>query len=198
LDRVVCARCHGSTMKRCVFTLLSLAVFLSAVLDCDVTREGIVVEITADQIQARLDKAFPITETYLMVFELTLADPEVILTEGSDRVGFGLTARTNVRVNGNDVVGRALLTAGLKYDAPKGVLYLADTRVEGLKMPVLPEEYEDNVLAAANLAVRKYLKEYEVYRLDQTDFKQRLAKMALKDVVVREGVVKMVFGFGDR
>jgi hypothetical protein len=118
----------------------------------------------------------------------------VVLTEGSDRIGFGLSAETNVRVDGKSVAGRALMSAGLKYDARKGALLLADPRVESLKMPVLPEEYEGDVLLAMNLAAGKYLREYQVYRLDQADFKQRMAKAFLKDVAVRDGAVKLVFG----
>jgi hypothetical protein len=173
-----------------------LALACVALLQCNVTREGIVVELTADEIQKKLDDAFPITERYLLVFELTLADPEVQLTEGSDRIGFGLSARTNVRVDGKDVMGRALMSAALKYRAEKGALFLADPRVESLKMPVLPGEYEDDVLVAANLAAGKYLKDYQVYKLDPSDFNQRMAKSFLKDVVVREGSVKLIFGFG--
>ena len=173
-----------------------LALLCGVLLHCSVTREGVVIDLTADEIQAKLDKAFPITQRYLLVFELTLADPEVQLTEGSDRIGFGLSASTNVRVDGKDVMGRAIMSTALEYNAEKGALFLADPRVEGLKMPVLPEEYEDDVLVAANLAAGKYLKQYEVYKLKEADFKQRMAKAFLKDVVVRDGVVKLVFAFG--
>ena len=173
--------------------VLGLAAFL---LHCNVTREGIVVEMTPREIQEKLDEAFPITEKYLVVFSLTLADPEVELTDGSDRIGFGLSARTNVRVDGEEVTGRAKMSTGLRYDPAKGALFLADPRVEGIRMSMLPEKYEEDVLVAANLAAKKFLKEYEVYRLDRADFKQAMAKMTLKDVVVRDGVVKMIFGLG--
>lgn len=181
-------------MKKVSMAAAILVVLCSAVLRCDVTEEGIVVDLAPGQIQERLDKAFPITERYLMVFELTLADPEVRLTEGSDRIGFGVSATTNVRVDGKDVTGRAQMSASPKYDSEKGALFLTDPQVESLKMSMLPEKYEDDALVAANLAAKKFLKEYEVYRLDKSDFKQRMAKMVLSDVVVRDGVLKMIFG----
>lgn len=180
-------------MRHAIAAVAVLVALCSGLLTCDITEEGIVVELTPDEIQEKLDKAFPITEKYLMVFDLTLADPEVQLTEGSDRVGFGLSAKTNVRVNKKDVTGRAFMTAGLRYDPEKGALFLVDPQVETLKMSMLPEDYEDDVLLAANLAARKFLKEYEVYRLDQSDFKERVAKYVLKDVRVRDGVLKMIF-----
>jgi hypothetical protein len=180
-------------------TLLAAVVMVVlCALKCSITREGIVVELTPGEIQERLDKAFPISQTYLMVFDLTLSDPEVSLTEGSDRIGFGLSAKTNVRVDGEDVTGRAHMTTGIEYDPKRGALLLADPRVEALKLSMLPEKYEDEVLAAANIAAKKFLREYEVYRLDEADFKQALAKMVLKDVVVRDGVLKMIFGPGNR
>jgi hypothetical protein len=183
-------------MKKAVIAAVIAAGLCIDLTGCSITREGVVIEMTPEEIQERLEKAFPIKETYLVVFQLTLADPEVELTEGSDRIGFGLSAGTNVRVDGKDVTGRAKMTAGLRYDRDKGALYLTDPRVETLKFSMLPEEYEDEVLAAANLAARKYLKEYEVYELDRADFKQAMARMVLKDVVVSEGVLKMVFGPG--
>jgi len=181
-------------MRQAVSSVAIMAVLCSGLLTCDITEEGVVIELTPDEIQERLDKAFPITEKYLMVFELTLADPEVQLAEGSDRVGFGLSAKTNVSVNKKDVTGRAFMTAGLRYDPEKGALFLADPQVERLQMSMLPEEYEDDAMLAANLAARKFLKEYEVYRLKQSDFKERVVKFVLKDVAVRDGVLKLIFG----
>ena len=185
-------------MKKAVLTVTLAFVVALGALHCNITREGIVVTITPEEIQEKLDKAFPITEKYLVVFSLTLADPEVELTEGSDRIGFGLSAKTNVRVNGEDVTGRANVSTGLRYGPGKGALFLADPRVEGVEMSMLPEKYEDDVRLAANLAAKKFLKEYEVYRLDKSDFKQAVAKMTLKNVVVRDGVLKLIFGAGNQ
>jgi len=183
-------------VNKAALTLTLVTAVCAGTLQCNITREGIVVELTPREIQEKLEDAFPITEKYLMVFELTLADPEVGLTEGSDRIGFGLSAITNVRVDGEDVTGRAEMTAGLRYDSAKGALFLADPRVEALKLSMLPEKYENDVLAAANLAAKEFLKEHEIYSLDQADFKQAMAKLVLKDVVVSDGVLKMIFGLG--
>jgi hypothetical protein len=177
----------------------SAAVFIGVActcISCHLSRQGVVIRITAAEIQDRLDKVFPLTETYLMLFDLTLADPVVRFTEGSDRIGFGVSAVTNVRVNGENVGGRAYVTSGLAYDPEKRALFLADIGVDSLDMPLLPERYRDNVLLTANLAAQKYLKSYEVYRLDRSDYKQRLAGMLLRDVVVRDGALDAVFGPG--
>jgi hypothetical protein len=185
-------------MTRSLAATAALALVCLAALQCNVTRRGIVVEITADEIQEKLDEAFPITERYLLVFELTLADPEVQLTDGSDRIGFAVTASTNVRVDGKNVQGRGLMSAALRFDADEGALFLTDARLEDLKMPVLPEKYKDDVRLAANLAAGKYLKEYRVYKLDRSDFKERMAGLLLKNVLVEEGVVKLIFGLGNQ
>jgi hypothetical protein len=165
-------------------------------LSCDVSEEGLVIEITAEQIQKRLDRRFPISKKYLMLLKLTLADPEVTLAEGSDRIGFGLSATTNVRVNEKDVAGRAYLTARLRYKPEEGSLLLIDPEVENLTFPLLPEEYRDEVMVAASLATQEFLDDYEVYRLDQSDFKQAIAKLFLKDVVVSNGVLRITLGPG--
>ena len=163
---------------------------------CDVSEEGLIIELTPKQIQEQIDKAFPISKQYLMLLKLTLEDPEVELLEGSDRVGFGLSAVTNVLVNKKPLAGRAYLTSGIRYDPREGSLRLVDPAVEKLAFPLLPEEYEDEVMVAANLATKEFLDDYEVYRLDQSDFKQALAKLILKDVVVQNGALRLTLGPG--
>jgi hypothetical protein len=161
---------------------------------CRVSPEGIVIELTPGQIQEKLDAKFPISKRYLLVFNLTLADPRVALSEGSDRVGFGITAKTNVRVNRKDLTGEAYVTSRIRYYPEEGSLRLVDPRVEEFLISLLPEEYEDEVLAAADLAAAEVLTDYELYRLDQADFKQRLAKLVIRDVVVRNGRLRIMLG----
>jgi hypothetical protein len=155
-----------------------------------------VIEITQEQIQERLDARFPISEQYLIVFRLTLADPEVVLREGSDRIGLGVSAHTNVRVNEEDLTGKAHITTKIRYDPGKGSLLLVHPDVEEFTISLLPEEYGDEVMLAANLSARKFLNNYEIYKLNQADFKQRLVKLVLREVVVHNGVLRITLGLG--
>jgi hypothetical protein len=164
---------------------------------CNLTREGYVIKITPEQIQEKLDAKFPISKQYLVLFNLTLKDPEVMLKEGSNRIGFGLSATTNVIVNDTDLEGRAHVTAGVHYDPEQGLLSLVDPLVEKLDISLLPDEYHDEAMAAAGIAAKEYLDDYEVYRLDESDFKERLAKLAIKSVMVQDGVLKITLGFGE-
>ena len=181
-------------MKKVLAALLVALVGCSGMLLCDPWRGEVVIKITQEQIQKKLDLKFPISKRYLLLFELTLADPEVVLREGSDRVSFEVSALTNVLVNGEDLRGRAQVTAGVRYEPQDGALLLVDPDVETVVITLLPEEYEDEVIVVAGLAAREYLNDYEIYRLDQTDFKQALAKLVVKGVEVREGVLRIRLG----
>jgi hypothetical protein len=184
-------------MKKAV-VVAGIAILAGVIgLDCRVSDKGPVIAISAEQIQKRLDKKFPIKKKYLVVLELTLADPVVALTEGSDRVGFGVSAETNVIVNAEDLEGQAHMTSAIRYNREDGALLLADPRVERLTISLLPEKYEDGVREAASLAAHEFLDEYEIYRLDQSDFKQKIAKFVIKDVVVEDGMLKIAFGPGE-
>jgi hypothetical protein len=174
---------------------IGLAV-LQGIAGCNLTREGYVIKITPGQIQEKLDRAFPITEQYLVVFKLTLKDPTVALSEGSNRIGFGVTAATNVSVGGTDLGGRAFMTAGVRFDPKEASLSLVDPLVETLDISLLPEKYHDEVMLAAGIAAEEYLDDYEVYRLDLSGIKQTIAKMVLKSVVVEDGLLKITLGFG--
>jgi hypothetical protein len=181
-------------MRRALAVTGMLLLGCSAMHSCSVSREGVIIEITAEQIQEKLDAKFPISKRYLIVLNLTLADPEVALREGSERIEFGVSAITNVRVERQDLKGRAHITAAIRYDPKEGALFLVDPQAEDLTISLLPEKYEGDIIEAANLAARELLKDYEVYRLDPSDFKQALAKLVLKDVVVRKSVVRITLG----
>lgn len=184
-------------MKRAI-TAAALAMLTGLVgLGCHVSEKGPVIEITPEQIQKRLDKKFPIKKKYLMVLELTLADPLVALEEGSDRVGFGVSAMTNVIVNAEELDGQAQMTSGIRYNREVGSLVLVDPRVEQLTISLLPEKYEGGVREAASLAAHEFLDEYEIYKLDQSDFKQKIAKLVIKDVEVEGGLLKITLGPGE-
>jgi hypothetical protein len=169
----------------------------SCLLSCNLTREGYVIKITPEQIQEKLDKAFPISKQYLVVLKLTLKDPAVTLSEGSNRVGFGVTAATNVSVNDTDLAGRAHMTAGVRFDPEEASLSLVDPLVETLDISLLPEKYHDEVMAAASIAAKEYLDDYEIYRLDLSGIKQTIARMVLKSVVVEDEVLKITLGLGE-
>jgi hypothetical protein len=181
-------------MRKSLALAALITIGCAGMLTCNFTREGYVVKLTEEWIQKKLDAKFPITKRYLLVFDLTLKDPQAQLVEGSDRIGFGLSAGTNVRVNDEDLAGKAFVTAGVRYDPEKGALLLVDPTVERLNISLLPEKYENEVTAAASIAVKEYLDDYEVYRLDTSDRKLAIAKYFIKDVVVREGVARITLG----
>lgn len=183
--------------RRMVFAALAVFVFLPAIPGCRLYDRGIIIEITQQQIQERLAQKFPISRTYLVGLNLTLSDPEVVLEEGSDRIGFKVSAATNIKVDGESIGGRINLSSGVGYRRDEGALALLDPGVEEVALSRLPREYEDEVVAAADLAVGHYLEGYTVYKLDRKDLKQRLAKLVLQEVAVRNGALRVKLGVGE-
>jgi Protein of unknown function (DUF1439) len=167
---------------------------LAAVAGCRVYDRGIILEITQPEIQQRVAKKFPISRSYPAGLKLTLSDPEVALEEGSDRIGFSVSATTSIKVNRESLGGRIMLRGGLRYKREDGALVLVKPEVNEVAIPQLPEEYKAAVVAATNLAVGHYLDGYTVYKLDRKDLKQRLAKLFLQEVVVRNGVLVVKLG----
>jgi hypothetical protein len=187
---------HRQAIKATVGVVVISLIGLAGISGCNLTREGYVIKITADEIQEKLDRAFPISKQYLVVLKLTLKDPLVTLREGSDRVGFGVTASTNVSVNDTDLAGRAHLTAGIRFNREEASLSLVDPLVENLNISLLPEKYHDEVMAAADIVAKEYLDGYELYKLEASGLKQKIAKLVLKSVVVEDGVLKITLGLG--
>ena len=183
-------------MKKCLGIAGIALILCAGISGCNLTQDGYVIKITPEQIQEKLNPVFPISKKYLAVFKLTLKDPTVSLTEGSNRIGFGVTAVTNVSVSDTDLAGRAHMTAGIRFDPEEASLSLVDPLVETLDISVLPEKYHDEVMLAAGIAAKEYLDDYEVYRLELSGIRQAIAKMVLKSVLVEGGVLNITLGFG--
>ena len=153
-----------------------------------------VINLSQQQIQEKLDEAFPIEKEYLVVFMARLSHPEVMLQEGSDRITFGIEASTNVDIKQYPVAGQGWFSGGIRYDAQSGAFFIQDANIETLVIEGLPDKYRIPLEFAASLAVREYLNRHPVYTLNPAKFKHSLAKLALQNVVIANGQLKITLG----
>jgi len=154
-----------------------------------------VIKITQQDLQQVIDKQFPISRDFLEIFTLTLQDPQVELREGSERIQFNLTALTNVEYEKEKLKGKATISSKIQYNPEDGAFYLTKTRIDSLDISLLPEKYQPALKLASTLAAKALLNNDEpIYTLDLSDRIQAIAKHALKDIRIEDGVVKVTFG----
>ena len=150
--------------------------------------------ITQSEIQERLDSKFPITKTYLFIFDIEYSNPKVILDPVSNRILATLDAKTLFKVNGVQYAGSSTVSGSLRYKADESAFYIDKAKVEKIDIGNIPSKYADKVDGAASAILCHYLQSYPVYVIKDSNLKLRAAKVVLRDIKVQSGALVITLG----
>ncbi len=155
-----------------------------------------VYRFTEQQLQEKLSAKLPFSRRYLLVFEVTLDNPRLLLVDGSNRIAAGMDITLNIHVNDSPTPlgGTVDLSGTLAYDSAKGKFFLAAPVIENLEVEGLPAEYAKKASTVIAQALGDFYRTRPVYTLSRSDMKQAAARLALKDVVVRDKVLVVTLG----
>ncbi len=156
-------------------------------------RRGYVIELDQPSLQSWLEGRFPVERSALgLVVKLT--DPQVTLSEGSDRLRFGTRAAVSIVGYGSELRGTVVVSARLRYDASQGALYADDATVDSLAIDGLSGAYAGPTTGAAAWAVRQSLAARPVYVLTPRGLGRSLARLLLTDVRVVDERLRVTLG----
>lgn len=145
------------------------------------------IKITEEQIKEKLGEKLPLTKDYLYIFEVTLDNPRVSLTNGHNKIDVGLDIFLNIKINKGKPLGGSIdASSGVKYVPEKGQFFLTDPVVENIKVQGVQEKHVDKVNKALSTALSRYYETHPIYTLKQKDIKQAAAKLVLKDVYIKD------------
>jgi hypothetical protein len=148
--------------------------------------------LTQSQLQKEIESAFPVErrESFL---EVTFTNPRVLLGAGNTRIGLAVDMEAKVP-GGRRLSGHMEADGGLTYVGDRGEITITDARLQSLEVEDLPKAYTGALRKAASAVAKRYFSAIPVYRLDQGDFQQSLAKLVLKTIEVRDGEVVVTIG----
>ncbi len=149
------------------------------------------IDIDQAQLQARLDARFPQRNCTMMVACVTLSAPVVMLTEGSSRIG--LSADVLVTLGHREMPGKVAFSGTLRYVRYKGDFYLDDVQIDNFVLTGFPPQLVDVVKARGPAAMRRALEGHPIYTLKADSTQSALAKLAVRDVQVVDGKVRVTF-----
>jgi len=149
------------------------------------------IDIDQAQIQQRLAARFPQHNCALMMACLDVTDPVVILTDGSERIGFA--ANVVVTLGRRQSPGRVAFSGVLRYVQYEGDFYLEDVQVDDLQLSNFPPELAAVVKQRGPAAMRRALEGHPVYSLRGQGARAALAKLAVKDIHIANGRVRITF-----
>lgn len=148
-------------------------------------------DIEQAELQARIAPRFPTHHCKLLIACLDLSNPVVVLTEGDDRIG--MTADAKVTLGTSERTGRVGLSARPRYMPAEGQLFLENLQVTTLELSGLPAEYAEVVKLYAPQLAKDALQRRPVYTLDTSTAKGALARLAVRDVEVVGGKLRVSF-----
>ncbi|MBW8848444.1 MAG: DUF1439 domain-containing protein [Burkholderiales bacterium] len=148
-------------------------------------------DIEQAELQARIAPRFPTHHCKLLIACLDLSNPVVVLTDGDDRIG--ITADAKVTLGTQERIGRVGLSARPRYVPAEGQLFLEDLQVTTLEFSGLPAEYAEVVKLYAPQLAKDALQRHPVYTVDTSTAKGALARLAVRDVKVVGGKLRVSF-----
>jgi len=147
---------------------------------------------TAGELEQKIEKQFPITRKGTLA-KVELNHPNVSLHKDTQRIGL----RVDIKIApplGKKYSGQMEFDAGVQYRPERGEFFLVDSRVRHFQLDDVPKAYQNMVRGLANETLKRYLDELPIYTLDENDFKESLAKLVLKSLVIKEGNLVLEIG----
>jgi hypothetical protein len=151
-------------------------------------------DIEQAELQARIAPRFPTHHCKLLIACLDLSNPVVVLADGEDRIGISADAKVTLGTR----IGRVGLSARPRYAPAEGQLFLEDLQVTTLELSGLPAEYAEVVKLYAPQLAKDALQRHPVYTLDTSTAKGALARLAVRDVKVVGGKLRVSFSESGR
>jgi hypothetical protein len=179
--------------KRRILICLAVLVVLSGVAWFLIDRyaPGLAIELTEQELQTRLAARFPIQNCSLVVLCLDVTAPALKLTEGSDRIA--LAAKLSATLGTRRYPGELAFSGRVRYVAKDGEFFLDDIEIDRLNLEGVPTHYTDILRSNGPVALRSVLSKRPIYTLKGDSTTLRLARLAVRDVRVVNGRLRVSF-----
>ena len=149
------------------------------------------IDIDQAQLQQRVDARFPQKHCAMLVACLTLSKPVVRLTDGSPRIG--LSADVLVSLGHRQMPGQVTFSGLLHYVRYEGDFFLDDVRIDNFSLTGSSPDLVQVVKVRGPEALRRTLQGHPIYSLKGDGARAALAKLAVRDVQVVDGKVRVTF-----
>jgi hypothetical protein len=143
--------------------------------------------IPREKLQDMIDKKFPYQKN-AVIAKIGLDTPLVYFREEN----VGLRINYSAQLLDKKVSGDIDFNGRIYYRQEKGAFYLKDFDIVDIEVDDSNFSDEKKIKSVLSEILNNYLKDYPVYRLDQKDFKQNLAKLLLKSVDIKGDNLSLV------
>jgi hypothetical protein len=160
------------------------------------------VDLTRDELQAGVEKAFPYENCKLLLIAcITFSEPRVELPLVAPE-STGQTAAPNrlrldlklaVSAFGKQTLGQIGVSGALRYDADEAKLYLDDARIEKFDVDAISKDVAEMIRTRAPVLLRIPLERTPIYAFNEESLHHRLARLTVRDMRVVDGKLRIRF-----
>ncbi len=150
---------------------------------------NLAIELTERDLQTRLATYFPVQNCGLIIVCLDVASPQVKLTEGSDRIA--LSTDLSATLGQRRYPGSLAFSGKVRYVAQDGDFFLDDIVIDRFELAGIPIHYTELLRSRGPGLLRGVLSTRPIYSLKGNTLQQRLARLAVRDVRVVNGKLRV-------
>lgn len=144
-------------------------------------------QMTQQELQTKVEKSFPLQKETPFAM-LTFSSPRVVLKSENNRLGvmMNVLAESAGKTLGK---GTGMVDGELEYVAASGEFRLRNPKVNDLVIDGLSPNANTLLQGVASDALARMMPVIVVYKLDEKEFRQSMAKRMLKSIRVESGRV---------
>jgi hypothetical protein len=140
-------------------------------------------EVSEAQLQEKLMEVMPLSRSH-SILTVEINDPKLQLLKGSNEISIFVHVKAFVagQLQGT---GRGRITGSLSYEPTQGAFYFHQPKISELEIDKLQSQFAPQVRQFSQQLISKTMAMYPIYKLDDDDMQQKLAKSVLQAVEVK-------------
>ena len=144
-------------------------------------------------LQKRITSVFPLkVKKFIFVFKVF--DPVVVIPpETVDRIGVEVSLQVSIP-GLLKAQGRGLVHGEIDYLGSSGEFFFFDPELQNFDVKGLPKRYQEEVRGLFESIMKSALSDISIFKFDEEDRKQKIAKRMLKSVKVEDERIKIEVG----
>lgn len=129
------------------------------------------VEISREELQARLGKQFPTTRRVMKLLDVSAGLPRLELQGDKNRVALSVDLTAKELIMGGEHKGQVALSFGLRFEPKDLTIRLTQPKVEQVKVEGLPPVYQRALSTLGAQLVEDSLNDYPVHQFKPEDLR---------------------------
>lgn len=129
------------------------------------------VDLPLYRLQEALNRKFPFDNRYLELLDIHVANPQLSLQPGTNRLSIALDADAAPPFLKQTWKGRFSLSGALRYDAGRNAIMLADPRVENVAFDGVDPTYNRQLAKIGSLIAEQLLRDTPLYTFRSEDLR---------------------------